>query len=432
MRGGAGNDIYKVDNPRDVVVETAGKGRDTVIATISYGLAASQEIEGLQTADANGTGAINFTGNEFAQTLLGNNGVNVLDGRGGADKMIGYGGNDIYVVDNAGDVVTEAANGGIDTIQSSINLTLAANVENLTLTGTVAVKGTGNALANAITGNGAANVLDGGAGADTLSGGVGNDTYIVDNAGDVVIEAANGGTDTIRSSINLTLAANVENLTLTGTVAVKGTGNALANAITGNGAANVLDGAAGADTLSGGVGNDTYIVDNTGDRVFEAKGGGADRVATSVSYTLGAGQEIETLATIGTAGIKLTGNEIANTIIGNAGANVLNGGLGHDVLTGGRGADTFVFSTTLGTGNVDRITDFSVVDDTIQLSKSIFTALAAGTTLAATAFKDLSVAGAKVDADDRILYNKATGSLPTTPTEAGRRRRLSSPSSTPR
>ncbi|WP_286158972.1 calcium-binding protein [Methylobacterium sp. Leaf456] len=255
--------------------------------------------------------------------------------------------------------------------------------------------------------------LDGWGGSDWLYGGAGNDTYIIDNVGDRVVEAANAGIDTVRSSVSFTLAANVENLTLIGTAAVNGTGNALANTITGNAGANVLNGAAGADTLIGGAGNDTYVIDNAGDRIVEAKGGGADKVVASVSYTLAAAQEIESLATTGatgTAALKLTGNEFANTITGNAGANVLDGKLGHDVLTGGRGADTFVFSTALGAGNVDRITDFSAADDTIQLSKGIFAALSAGT-LAALAFKDLSVAGAKVDADDRILYNKTTGAL---------------------
>ena len=71
---------------------------------------------------------------------------------------------------------------------------------------------------------------------------------MVDNAGDVVTEALNEGTDTVQSSVTYTLGANVENLTLTGSANLNGTGNALANVITGNSGNNILDGAGGADT----------------------------------------------------------------------------------------------------------------------------------------------------------------------------------------
>ena len=259
--------------------------------------------------------------------------------------------------------------------------------------------------------------LDGWGGSDWLYGGAGNDTYVVDTIGDRIVEGAGSGTDTVRSSVSYTLATNVENLVLLGTGNINATGNTAVNTLTGNAGANTLNGGAGADLMQGLGGNDTYVVDNAGDRIVEAKGAGADKVLAGVSYALAAGQEIESLATTavtGTGAINFTGNEFANTIAGNAGANVLDGGLGADKLTGGAGADTFVFKTALSTANIDHVTDFvastATVHDTIQLAKSVFTALSAGT-LAATAFKDLSVAGAKLDADDRILYNKTTGAL---------------------
>jgi Ca2+-binding RTX toxin-like protein len=100
-------------------------------------------------------------------------------------------------------------------------------------------------------------LLDGGTGADTLHGGAGDDTYIVDNAGDKVIEHANQGVDLVEASVSFAIGANVENLTMIGAGNINGTGNGLANVITGNGGNNVLSGLGGDDRLVGGLGIDT-------------------------------------------------------------------------------------------------------------------------------------------------------------------------------
>ena len=59
-------------------------------------------------------------------------------------------------------------------------------------------------------GNSGNNILNGGTGADGMYGGAGNDAYFVDNPGDVVIENANDGSDTVFATIHLRLSANVE------------------------------------------------------------------------------------------------------------------------------------------------------------------------------------------------------------------------------
>lgn len=184
------------------------------------------------------------------------------------------------------------------------------------------------------------------------------------------------------------------------------TGGTAADILIGNTGNNVLDGGRGADLLQGLGGNDTYIVDNIGDRVSEGAGGGTDLVKSSVSITLGA--NVENLTLTGSANINGTGNSLANRLTGNAGANTLNGGSGNDILWGKAGQDTFVFSTKLGSGNVDHIADFSIIDDALKLAANIFTALVPGQ-LSASAFKD--IAASKVDASDRILYNHDTGAL---------------------
>ena len=110
---------------------------------------------------------------------------------------------------------------------------------------------------DALYGGDGADVLDGGAGADGLTGGTGNDVYIVDDAGDTIIENAGGGTDNVKSSVSHALAANVENLLLTGIAHVDGAGNALNNEIIGNSGDNTLSGDDGDDVLTASYGDDT-------------------------------------------------------------------------------------------------------------------------------------------------------------------------------
>ncbi len=283
-------------------------------------------------------------------TLTGGAGNDKLIGGTGADAMAGGTGDDTYIVDNTGDVVTEAAGAGTDTIltsQTTFNLTTrGANVENLTYAPTGAAAnftGTGNALDNVITGGAANDTLDGAGGTDTLTGLGGNDTYIVNNAGVSVVEAAGGGTDTVRTSLNAyTLGEELENLVFTGTVDFVGTGNGLANSITGSTGNDTLDGGVGADTMTGGAGNDTYFVDNAGDTVTETNGttNGIDTVKTTLnSYTLG--NNVENLTFTGTGNFAGTGNTGANTITGGTGNDTLNGGSGADTLIGGDGNDIY-------------------------------------------------------------------------------------------
>lgn len=110
-------------------------------------------------------------------------------------------------------------------------------------------------------GNGITNILNGGLGADRMEGRAGDNFYVVDNAGDIVIEAP-------------AAARTRSSPSDSGTAAISLLGNELANQIFGNAGANVLDGKGGVDQMTGNGGNDIYYVDNGADRMFESADGG--------------------------------------------------------------------------------------------------------------------------------------------------------------
>jgi Ca2+-binding RTX toxin-like protein len=335
LSGGDGDDTYVVHNTNDAVLENANEGTDTVQATAHFRLSAN--VENLTLL---GTANLQGYGNADANVLTSNTGVDLLSGGAG---------NDTYFVNNANDAVLENANEGTDTVHATVHFRLSANVENIVLDGSASLQAYGNADANVLTSNTAV---------DLLAGGAGDDTYVVSNAGDVVLENANEGTDTVHASVNFGLTANVENLVLDGSADLQGYGNGDVNTLTGNASNNLLNGEVGADTMQGGLGNDTYFVDDPGDVVFESANEGSDAVFASVDYSLTA--NVETLVLQGSGNLDGTGNTLANRLYGNIGDNTLDGGGGADRLTGDAGNDTFVFHA--GEANGDVVVDFSAGD----------------------------------------------------------------------
>ncbi|UUZ70497.1 calcium-binding protein [Polaromonas sp. P2-4] len=360
MIGGLGHDTYEVTDAGDGVVENAGEGSDTIWAYLNYSLAANANVENLILSGS--AGDLTGTGNDLGNLMVGGSGANTLNGGAGndvliggagGDTMVGGLGHDTYEVTDggvAGDVVTEAAGEGVDTVWAYIDYSLGANVDNLIFSGSTAnLSGTGNELDNLMVGGSGANTLNGGAGndvliggagSDTMAGGTGHDTYEVTDAGDVVIENAGEGVDTVWAYVNHTLAANVENLVYGGTGIFIGTGNDLDNLIVSGNGADTLDGGAGNDTLNSGAGHDE-LTGGTGNDIltggygndmfkFSALGFGSDRVtdfdtdalfgqdllnisglgitaatfATSVTI---AQQGADTLVTIGADSIQLIG-----------------------------------------------------------------------------------------------------------------------------
>ncbi len=117
-------------------------------------------------------------------------------------------------------------------------------------------------------------------------------------------------------------------------------------------------GGSGAHTFVGGAGNDTFT---GGEGAANITGG-----AGNDSITGGSGADV------------LIGGADNDTIVGGGGNDTITGGTGVDSLTGGAGNDTFIFAATssgtnagsdaLLVASLDRITDFVVVDDTLQFA----------------------------------------------------------------
>ena len=408
--GGKGWDRYTIDNESDVIVEEEdvapwpgyqGYG-DTVITSLaSYTL--RWDLERLE-----GTGA--------KQTLIGNDSANYLYSGGGLDTLIGGKGNDEYSI-APGDTIVELEGEGIDTvILHSGNYTLGDTLERLIGESSSGQVLTGNRFDNYISGSSGADTLDGAGGADYLEGGSGNDIYYVDDAGDVIFERVNGGTDEVRTALaGYTLGAEVERFTALDAAGQTAYGNTLSNLMTGaagNDSFHLYQGGAdllrrgGSDVVKGGAGDDQVHFGNTftaGDQVDG--GAGADTVTlqgpninvilgalslvavetvaflssadnrfglaaatpfsykmTTVDATVATGAVLTIDASGLVAGESLDFNGAAETngrfvLMGGAGADILRGGAGADLLDGGTGNDQLIG----GAGNdvyvIDSISD---------------------------------------------------------------------------
>ena len=389
--GGAGDDNLSGSFGGDQL--NGGDGIDTAFydgsGNVSVDLLFGSALSGHADGDTL-FGIENLTGSAFDDALKGDNDANKLVGGAGNDFLEGRGGADLIIggagVDTAS-WISSASGVMVSLYTSQGDGDLLGEIENLL----------GSKFGDTLTGDNNANILDGDAGDDILIGGggsdvmfgvTGNDTYREVDGSDIVDEGIGDGVDTVEALVSFSLVNSaqvvgaIENLILLGTANINGTGNALANTIIGNTAANILDGGAGADTLRGLGGSDNYIVDNAGDVVDETAPGsnGSDTVFASVSFALADG--VENLALTGTA-LNGTGNALANVITGNGGANRINGGAGIDTLTGGAGPDTFFFDAAIepkasATANADTITDFNPIDDTIELTKTVFPKLKVG------------------------------------------------------
>lgn len=366
LKGGLGDDTYYIKSKQVLISEAAGEGIDTVRTWMSYDLRKAANVENLSVEGNN----LTATGNELANVITTGAGKQVLDGREGADRLTGGADADIFVVSagHGSDVITDFGNGG-DSLRllgfgfrdqaavlaaatqngNDVVIRLSAD-QTLTLNNTTRAQLSG-AKIELLAGDGTPPatggaqpsappaVILGTTGNDDIRptvstgtemrGGAGDDLYHLTSAADTVVEAANGGTDTVAANIDLILGANIENGRVSGDKARSLTGNALNNDLKGYEGNQTIDGRAGNDTLTGGQGTDSFVIgkgqgsdvitDFDGDRlVLDGFGFAstaellklASQSGSNVVLNLGDGQNLTlkgmTLAELAKAEIQLT------------------------------------------------------------------------------------------------------------------------------
>ena len=367
------------------------------------------------TVAANGLAGI---GNALPGVLSAQGTNDTLVATTGTDTLVGIGTGAVLQIFNNSDVIQIQANGTTDSIDVPFSYVLPGNINGLILSGTANLTGTANGGNDTLTSN---------SGIDTLIGGAGSDTFVVNNSADVVQDSVASANNTVKSSVNYVLPANVSNLILTGSANLIGGANSLNDTLASNFGIDTLVGGAGNDTfvisnssdvvqdssttavnvaqsfvsyalptnvntlvltgggltgransaadtliassigfntLVGGAGNDTFVVNNPGDVVQDNFTGPNNVIQSAVSYTLPT--NVNTLFLTGTAAIVGTGNAGNDTLVANAGADTLIAGSGLATLVGGSGSDVFVVNNA--NDSIQLGTTFG--NDTLQSSIS--------------------------------------------------------------
>ncbi|KQQ78782.1 hypothetical protein ASF73_04535 [Xanthomonas sp. Leaf131] len=317
----------------------------SITATDSWGQTATASIQLTVRGLIEGTVADDvLIGTDAGEDIRGLAGNDRLDGNGGQDRLVGGLGDDVYIVRAGNESIVELHGEGEDTVETYVNYVLLDEASG-TIERVVLAEGSGaysvitGVGTQALVGNSGANHLDGGEGADTMRGGSGDDTYVVDDIGDLSVEASGEGFDIVYSTISTTLAANIESLVLEGEDALSGDGNALDNVLVGNASANRFNGGLGNDRMEGGGGDDFYVTDASGDAVIEAAGQGYDTIERWFDTNLILSNNVESLM-LATNVVTGNGNSLANKVVGNASENRLSGLDGNDELLGMDGNDS--------------------------------------------------------------------------------------------
>jgi Ca2+-binding RTX toxin-like protein len=159
------------------------------------------------------------------------------------------------------------------------------------------------------------------------------------------------------------------------------------------------------DLMTGGDGNDG-VIGNDGNDVIFGDAGNDGLLGGNGNDVMNGGDDNDAMFG-GDGNDILTGDAGSDVLFGESSDDVLIGGLNQDILIGGVGADKFVFNDLAG--DIDFIKDFTVADDTINVSAAGFGGgLMAGAAIETDQF---IIGTAAVDSSDRFIYNSVNGGL---------------------
>ena len=386
LGGGAGDDILDVADPSFLKLD-GGTGSDSLRLSgaglnLDFTAVGSQKVESIERIELVGLG--------LEVTL---DRLSILN--------LSEASNSLVVDGSASEKLSLTDEGWSLTADNGATHVFASGAALITLADTLSRDISGGALDDTLLGGDGVDALAGGAGDDTLAGGAGNDaldggddTDTADYSGAAglvninlssgAVQDGDGGSDT------LTSIENVTGSTFNDTQI----GDSLANPLTGGAGVDRLDGRGGDDVLVGGAGNDIYTITDVGDVITELVGEGTDRINAFVDFTNPYNVEL-LVGKFASVGLTLTGNATRDQItgankinspdaifglggndriFGNSGADTISGGLGNDRVTGQQGVDTFVHG--VGDGR-DKITDFNVTEDLLDLTAHGFASFAA-------------------------------------------------------
>ncbi|MEO7239950.1 MAG: calcium-binding protein, partial [Sphingomicrobium sp.] len=288
-------------------------------------------------------------GDGFANSFVGGAGADTIDGGGGSDTA-DYATSAQGVAVNLATNVNTGGDAAGDTLNAIENVSGSAFADQLT----------GNAAVNWLVGGGGDDMLDGGAGVDTLDGGLGNDIYYADAPGDIVIEAANAGSDSVvTTAASFVLSANVEALTYVGSGNFTGTGTDGNEKFSSGVGDDTLYGLGGDDLFLSSLGADQYVGGAGRNTASYTQSLSAVTVNLATNVNLGGSAQGDLLFDIQIVSLSnyaddATGSDAGETFFGRSGVDIVRGMGGDDWLDGGAAADTLYG----GLGN-----DNYVVDD---------------------------------------------------------------------